>query len=328
MEATERRRWPKVGFRAPLGIWQNGKCRPIDDFKASGVNATTSAEDSVTVRTADVIAASIAYRLKRDPKCRRHGGLEMKSYDLHKAYKNLPLSEAAVEEAYLNPKTGKAEVYEQCVLPFGARASVHSFCRTSLGIWAIGVTQLILMWSVYYDDFVGSEVPPLSRLLDLCTETLFMLLGWDTSPDKPTVFGGVAKVLGLEFDLRESQLGRFYMRNTTSRCEELQSIISTILEQGTLAKTECERLRGRLQSASNQVAGKKAGLACKTLSRRLKNRGLTIGDDLKAALLFLRDRFLESPPRSLSVNFLHLWQVFCGRFLRRRQNRPWWSSNI
>ena len=69
------------------GIWQNGKCRPIDDFKASGASATTSAENSVTVHTADVIATTIAYRLKHDSKSRQFGGLETKSYDLHKATK-------------------------------------------------------------------------------------------------------------------------------------------------------------------------------------------------------------------------------------------------
>ena len=304
---------PTAVISRRFGIWQNGKCRPIDDFKASGVNATTSAEDSVTVHTADVIAATIAYRLKHDPKCRQFGGLEMKSYDLHKAYKNLPLSASAVEDAYLavyNPRTGRPEVYEQCVLPFGARASVHSFCRTSLGIWAIGVTLLLLMWSVYYDDFVGGEIPPLSRLFDVCAETLFVLLGWDTSPDKPSTFGGIAKVLGLEFDLRESQLGRFYMRNTTSRCEELRDTISIILERGTLARKECERLRGRLQFASNQVAGKKAGLAFKVLSKHLRTRQTSVDDELRAALLFLRDRFLEGPPRALSANILHLWHVY------------------
>ena len=188
---------PSAVISLRSGIWQNGKCRPIDDFKASGVSATTSAENSVTVRTADVIAnviaTTIAYRLKHDSKSRQFGGLEMRSYDLHKATKNLPLSSAAAEEAYLavfNPRTGVIEVCEQCVLPFGARASVHSFCRTSLDIWAIGVTLLYLMWSVYYDDFVGGEVPLVSRLSDLCAESLFMLLGWDTSPDKPSTFGG------------------------------------------------------------------------------------------------------------------------------------------
>ncbi|CAE7512822.1 ubiad1 [Symbiodinium sp. CCMP2592] len=304
---------PNAVLSRRFGVWQGGKCRPIDDFKASGVNSTTSAEDSVTVHTADAIAASIAYRLKRDPKCRRHGGLEMKSYDLHKAYKNLPLSTSAVEEAYLsvyNPRSGKAEIYEQCVLPFGARASVHSFCRTSLGIWTIGAIQLALMWSVYYDDFVGNEVPPLTRLFDLCAESLFQILGWDTSPDKPTIFGGVAKVLGLEFDLRESYLGNFYMRNTTTRRDELRESLSSIIEKGVLARKDCERLRGRLQFAANQIAGKKAGIAFKTLSKHLAERSPNIGDNLRAALLFLRDSFLEGPPRALSANVLHLWHVY------------------
>ncbi len=55
---------PEAVISRRFGIWQGDKCRPIDDFRASGVNATTSAEDSVTVHSADTIAASIAYRLK------------------------------------------------------------------------------------------------------------------------------------------------------------------------------------------------------------------------------------------------------------------------
>ena len=304
---------PAAVISRRFGIWQGDKCRPIDDFRASGVNATTSAEDSVTVHSADTIAASIAYRLKVDDKCRRYGGLEMKSYDLHKAYKNLPLSAGAVDIAYLsvyNPHKKTAEVFEQCVLPFGARASVHSFCRTSLGIWTAGVQILLLAWSVYYDDFVSCEAPPLSRISDLCAESLFRLLQWDTSPDKPTTFGSIAKVLGLEFDLGDTRLGRFYMRNTSSRREELRGNISSILEQGTLPKKECERRRGRLQFASNQIAGKRAGRAFKALTRHLMSNRSALCDDLKLALLFLRDCFLDGPPRSLNANILHLWHIY------------------
>ncbi|CAE7893107.1 unnamed protein product, partial [Symbiodinium sp. KB8] len=226
---------PAAVISRRFGIWQGDKCRPIDDFRASGVNATTSAEDSVTVHSADTIAASIAYRLKVDDKCRRYGGLEMKSYDLHKAYKNLPLSAGAVDIAYLsvyNPHKKTAEVFEQCVLPFELRGpSAH-------------------------------------------------------------------EVLGLEFDLGDTRLGRFYMRNTSSRREELRGNISSILEQGNLPKKECERLRGRLQFASNQIAGKRAGRAFKALT------------SLKLALLFLRDFFLDGPPRSLNANILHLWHIY------------------
>ncbi|CAE7576731.1 unnamed protein product, partial [Symbiodinium microadriaticum] len=273
---------PAAVISRRFGIWQGDKCRPIDDFRASGVNATTSAEDSVTVHSADTIAASIAYRLKVDDKCRRYGGLEMKSYDLHKAYKNLPLSAGAVDIAYLsvyNPHKKTAEVFEQCVLPFGARASVHSFCRTSLGIWTAGVQILLLAWSVYYDDFVSCEVPPLTRISDLCAESLFRLLQWDTSPDKPTR-------------------------------EELRGNISSILEQGNLPKKECERLRGRLQFASNQIAGKRAGRAFKVLTRHLISNRSALCDDLRLALLFLRDCFLDGPPRSLNANILHLWHIY------------------
>ncbi|CAE7469829.1 unnamed protein product, partial [Symbiodinium microadriaticum] len=193
---------PAAVISRRFGIWQGDKCRPIDDFRASGVNATTSAEDSVTVHSADTIAASIAYRLKVDDKCRRYGGLEMKSYDLHKAYKNLPLSAGAVDIAYL---------------------------------------------SVY---------------------------------------------------------------NPHKKREELRGNISSILEQGTLPKKECERRRGRLQFASNQIAGKRAGRAFKALTRHLMSNRSALCDDLKLALLFLRDCFLDGPPRSLNANILHLWHIY------------------
>ena len=40
-----------------FGIWQGDKCRPIDDFKASCVNATASSVDSVAFHSADTVAA-------------------------------------------------------------------------------------------------------------------------------------------------------------------------------------------------------------------------------------------------------------------------------
>ena len=83
------------------------------------------------------------------------------------------------------------------------------------------------------------------------------------------------------------------MRNTASRCDELRDTISTILERGTLARKECERLRGRLQFASNQVAGKKAGLAFKVLSGHLRTRQTSVDDELRAALLSCKTDFLK-----------------------------------
>ncbi|CAE7454488.1 ubiad1, partial [Symbiodinium pilosum] len=198
------------------------------------------------------------------------------------AYKNLPLSIQARDEAFLslfNPRANKAELFSQKVLPFGARSSVHGFIRISFGMWRVGLTLLLLHWSIFVDDYIGAEVPPLAKVFELCVETLFRILGWETSADKDQPF----------------------IRNTSKRKQELIDLISDILSRGLLTSKECQRLRGRIQFASNQVAGKRAGLAYKALSRHLVSGDPRVG--------VLRDNFLEGPPRTLCSNMLHLWHM-------------------
>ena len=38
--------------------------------------------------------------------------------------------------------------------------------------------------NVYFDDFVGAELPPLARLFDLAMQLLLQVLGWDLATDK------------------------------------------------------------------------------------------------------------------------------------------------
>ena len=122
-----------------------------------------------------------------------------KTWDLNKAYKNLPLHSAAVDDAFLcvyNPDSCTPEIYGQRVLPFGARASVHGFCRTSLGLWTICTSLFWLHLNVYFDDFIGVESVSLARIFDLCMNGVLMLLGWDTASDKDTTFSALTKVVG------------------------------------------------------------------------------------------------------------------------------------
>ena len=180
-----------------FGIWQNGKCRPIDNFLESGVNATTSACDTITVHTADCVAAGMAFRVHELRRRQLSSNLVIKSSDLTRAYKNLPLHSDAVSglPERLESHQECTELFGQSVLPFGARSSVHGFCRVSLGVW-IGLVLFLLQWSVYFDDFIGVETEALSKICDLCVEGLFAILGWETAEDKDTSFGSVVKVLG------------------------------------------------------------------------------------------------------------------------------------
>ena len=258
-----------------FGIRQGGKCRPIDNYLESGVNATTSASDTLTVHSADVLAATLSYRIHRLRTLRRSSRLVARAWDLSKSYKNLALHPDSVSDAFLavwNPDTKRTEVYGQLVLPFGARSSVHSFCRTSLGIWIIGVSVFMLHWGVYFDDFIGSEEPCLARLFELCADGLFMLLGWATSSDKASKFDTIAQVLGLKINLAEA-LGFIHFENTEHRCEQLIITIDGIIESSFLSRKDGERLRGRLQFAEQQISGKKAGLAFKEVWKHVSSRG-------------------------------------------------------
>ena len=295
-----------------FGVKQNGKIRPIDNYLESGLNSTASAADTITLHSADSIAAGLGYRLQRDGKCmiRR---LLLKAWDLHKAYKNLPLSVEALKDSYLvvyDPDLPGGRLFHQRVLPFGARHSVHSFCRVSLGLWKILVCLLWVHISVYFDDYVSAEIEVLSKLCDLCVSSTFKLLGWTTSTDKEHPFDSVAKVLGLKINLEESRVGRIFMCNTEARQQELCDSISEVLEANSLGRKTGERLRGRLQFAEAQIAGKVAGMAYKQLTRFVCAGGGSLDEPTTAALLTLRDRVNFGSPRCISTNMMNTLHIY------------------
>ncbi|CAE7253423.1 unnamed protein product, partial [Symbiodinium sp. CCMP2456] len=296
-----------------FGIRQGGKCRPIDNYLESGVNATASASDTITVHTADVLAAALSYRIHKLRVLRKPSNLTTRAWDLAKAYKNLALHPESISDGYLavwNPDSQITEIYGQRVLPFGARSSVHSFCRTSLGIWIIGVCVFLLRWGVYFDDFVGSEVPCLSKLFELCADCLFMILGWTTSSDKASTFDPIAKVLGLKINLKESGLGLIYFENTEHRRDELVGFIEEVLLSSFLSRKDGERLRGRLQFAEQQISGKRAGLAFKELSRHVAKGGGKLGPGTLDALGFLKQHVACAPARCIADLSCFTWHLY------------------
>ena len=295
-----------------FGVLQNNKIRPIDNYLESGLNSTASASDTITLHSADCIAAGLSHRLQHDNKCALHR-LLLKSWDLHKAYKNLPLSDKALEDSFLSvfdPDLPGARLFHQRVPPFGSRHSVHGFCRVSLGLWKILVRLLWVHISVFFDDFVAAEIEPLAKLCDMAVSMAFNLLGWTTSSDKENPFGSIAKVLGLKINLEDARLGKIYMCNTESRQQELFETISGVLEKNFLSRKDGERLRGRLQFAEAQIAGKAAGSAYKQLTRFLCNGGGPLNDATQTALLMLRDRVNYGIPRCISANTLNSLHIY------------------
>ena len=211
----------------------------------------------MTIHTIDHIAAMTAWWM-RSGALTPEDALVAKCWDLSDAYKQVPLSDEAFElDSYLavfDPGTSSAKIFKQRVLPFGSVASVTAFLRVSLALWKIGSSLLHLMWSVYFDDFLclarGSE----SRHVDFCVSTLFSLLGWKVSEHKLLDFDTICKVLGVQLDLRQSGSGICFVTNTAERVEELVAEIDEAIKSNLLPRRDGEKLRGRLQFASSQIA--------------------------------------------------------------------------
>ena len=123
----------------------------------------------------------------------------IKTTDLHKAYKQLELSNDGRLDAYItvaNPSSKEAEVYACSVLPFGASASVGAFCSASHALWHMAVVLVQFHWSIYRDDFFPVSEQQSAKHMDLCIASYFLILGWEISSDEDLNFESFAKVLG------------------------------------------------------------------------------------------------------------------------------------
>ena len=300
-----------------FGIWQTSgdqrKCRPIDNYRESLVNLTTSANETITIHSSDTIAAGIAFAMKAHREAGHPQTLCMKAWDLRKAYKQLPLHETSLDESFLcvyDPGSGTAKIFGQYVLPFGARASVHGFCRISAGLWLIGVSGLRLHWYSYFDDFPTVEPEHTCPIARMGIDFLFQLLGWETSSEKDNPFSGICKVLGLEYNLEETKLGTLIIKNTAKRIEDVSAEIDRALEENFLSAKDGERLRGRLNFMESQLFGKPSQQAFRGLSRHVLAGGGKLSTASRVHLQFLKDRISKGKPRKVTTSLEDTMHIF------------------
>ncbi|CAJ1339650.1 unnamed protein product, partial [Effrenium voratum] len=182
---------PECSITRRFGVRQGQKVRPIDNYTESQLNQTTTVHETITLHTADVIAAASSYRLGLTD-CADRRCLQGKSWDLKRAYKQLPLSKRALQDSYLavlNPKSLEVELFGQYVLPFGSTASVNCFGRLSYALWRTAVVCLRIHWTVFFDDFLCVEEKALCEHTQWVVDTFFRLTGWEISEDKEFPFG-------------------------------------------------------------------------------------------------------------------------------------------
>ena len=306
----------QTSFDANLG--QVSKIRPIDDFTESLANLTNYGNETTSSHGVDVIVASLCLRIRLERKLGRSPNLVSRTIDLRKAYKQLPISESALSDAFLcvyNPQRGEPEAFQTRVLPFGAKPAVQGFCRVSHALWWLGVRLLRLQWSVFFDDFVLNCLESERSHVDMIQAGLFALLGWETSSEKDAGFSSVARALGIEISLADSKLGLVRVQNTEGYRRALCIQIDGILACGHAPAKEFESLRGRLLFAENQVFGREANWAFKSVSKACRSSGhVRVNAPLQQSLEYLRDRVVMGLSREVNSGdrqIFHLYTDAC-----------------
>ncbi|CAE7042071.1 unnamed protein product [Symbiodinium natans] len=164
-----------------FAIQQGNKVRPIDDLSQSHINEAFGSMGKIELHDIETIAASAILFL-------RHAGQGLlgKTIDLKSAYRQLPLSEEALNMAYVavkDPNSGEVRFFRLLCLPFGAVAAVHAFIRVSLAICHIGNTFWHLPWSSFYDDFTLLSTRQLATSAEASACFLLDLLGFEFDRD-------------------------------------------------------------------------------------------------------------------------------------------------
>ncbi|CAE7493853.1 unnamed protein product [Symbiodinium natans] len=166
-----------------FAIQQGNKVRPIDDLSQSHINEAFGSMGKIELHDIETIAASAILFL-------RHAGQGLlgKTIDLKSAYRQLPLSEEALNMAYVavkDPNSGEVRFFRLRLLclPFGAVAAVHAFIRVSLAICHIGNTFWHLPWSSFYDDFTLLSTRQLATSAEASACFLLDLLGFEFDRD-------------------------------------------------------------------------------------------------------------------------------------------------
>ena len=167
-----------------------------------------------------------------------------------------------------------------------------------------------LCWTSYFDDYLNVCMQEETRHVDICISLFFQLLGWKLSEDKLVPYDVCCKVLGVELTLTSSPRGQFCLANTEARQQELTSFLQKKLDLGTLSRHDAERLRGRLQFASNQLFGRRFRNVLRDLNLHISRGFRAISDDLKGSFEVLLNLLRNNRPRRVDVNFfewLHMY---------------------
>ena len=298
-----------------FGILQSTKVRVIDDCKASGYNQTTGLPERFRLHGIEFLSALLVKAMKDNRS--RCSPILGRTYDLSSAYKQYPVhsdDRAIMRIGAKDVDTGVVRLFGVNALPFGATGSVAGFLRTSAATWFLGSRALRLAWGCYFDDYPCLCRANLADRVSDIVHRFFSLLGinYASTGKKSTPFSSTFKALGILFDLTHFSDGVVKLRHTQERVDALTRSIQEVLDSDSLSQHEADRLRGKLHWFASFLFGRRSCLALQILGRRARGLGSArkLDDDLRQALVFLKDVSLKAEPVTLDRQMGQTFFIF------------------
>ena len=311
-----------------FAVKQKNKLRPIDNFAENHVNEAWECPEKIDLHALDQLAWAISI-ISRAAADRGHVEVPMKdgnrltgklhddwnhdnikclvsTVDLKDAYKQFGIHREDRCKAVVsmkNPKGGGTVHYLMNCMPFGGSSSVHNFNRVSRMIWAIGVVELKLPWTNYFDDYPILTPSGIALSTMSAAKCMLKLLGVGFAENKLEPFATQAEVLGVVVDCSQVGDGKLVYSMKESRRQEALRAVDDILCSGAVTPAVMPSVLGRLQFADGQLSGRTGKLAMADI-RALwlhSKDSVPLDADARAALEMLKQRFLDNKPKVLSL---------------------------
>ena len=288
-----------------FGIQQTDKCRPVDDFTASGVNDCCRADRNLTLSTLDhffalVCAVSVAFPLSQ---------VQFGKRDHHSAYRQLALCASALQFAcvtFWHPALQRAVAYVHLALPFGPRAAVINYNRVAQAVSGLLQRMFHLPCDNFFDDFwLVGPLHLIQRIFDMFGE-VHALLNLEIKVEKdlqPTfigeLLGHVVNLSGLPYTIS----------NSDRRKAGILALVGEALRSGRLRPRVAGELAGKFAFACTALYGRVGRAALKPVYERqhakvhFSANSHTISQQLRAALLCIQGIVHSSPPRVVLPSF-------------------------
>ena len=248
-----------------FAIWQNGKYRMIDDGKASGLNSTVEAAETIHTTTIPMglaVLARFQYLLGltyTDDRPDFGTGTD----DMEGAYRQIPVHpshECLAIAAVWNVHTNEWVFFAMQGLPFGLGAAVNQFNRLPAFLVAVARRILGLPVISFFDDFKTTDIinlcescPPFAELCAILGVRLDEMKHQSVSLD--TAF------LGGRETINHPYVDAVLIRPKEGREDSIMLLINETIRTGMCLPSDAQSLRGKLVHLADSYVGR-VGRAC------------------------------------------------------------------